>query len=147
MKPILFCVAAMVCYAVGNVILDLKFGTKYNNLVLMVCYGVIIVPLACIALQITKTDDPSFNWPSTKDELWALAFLGICFFGGEYFYIGAYTCGGNTRTVTSVAVVLPVMVATIKFHLNRELPTPMQMVGCAMTMAGVLIFVFNSKQK
>lgn len=144
MKPVIFALVSMFCYALCNVILELKLS-KYNNLTIMVCYGAIIFAMAFSFLQATKTSDPSFDFPK-GGSLVATIVVGLLFFAADYFYIGAYTNGGNLATITIITVMCPVFASSIKYCLTKNLPNVWQVGGYSMAFIAIVLIVIGNKK-
>ena len=77
MKPIIFALVATACYAVCNVLLELKFS-KLNQLTLMIVYASVIWLSAVGLRQLVKTNDPSFNFPVGTTMVLAIVLGLIC---------------------------------------------------------------------
>jgi drug/metabolite transporter (DMT)-like permease len=136
MKPVIFAIVAMMCYAVSNVLLETKFS-KFNNLTLMVCYGAVIWVTAFVVRQVTKTTDSSFDFPK-GNMFWLVMLLGIIFALADYFYVGAYTNGGDLLTVTCITVMFPVFASLIKFGITRSVPNSWQITGYLLAVVAIL---------
>lgn len=137
MKPVFFSLVATVCYALCNVILELKLS-KINNLTLMILYASIIWICAVVIRQLVKTDDPSFSFP-TGSTLAVAIVLGLIFTVADYCYVGAYNHGGTVLTVTSITLLIPVLASLIKFGLTRQAPNLWQVGGYLLAAAGVAL--------
>jgi drug/metabolite transporter (DMT)-like permease len=137
MKVIIFSMVAMVCYAASNVILELRFS-KYNNLTLMVCYGLVIWLVSLVGRQLTATADPVYNFPVGKD-LALLIVMGLIFAAADYFYIGAYTNGGSLMTITCISIMFPVFASAIKFAVTHKTPNMWQIAGYIMAALAVIL--------
>lgn len=145
MKPVIFALLAMVCYAISNVLLELKFS-KYNTFTIMICYLSIVVTFAIIGRQVTLTDDPSFKFPTGSALMWMIV-LGLVFTAADYFYIGAYTNGGSLMTITGIVVMFPVFASIVKFAVNRDLPNGWQVAGYALAVCAVALVTKGSMVK
>src|SRR5262245_2976071 len=120
MKPILFTLIATACYAVCNVLLELKFS-KLNALTLMIMYASVIWISAFGVRQLVKTDDPSFSFP-VGTMLLLVIMLGLIYAAGDYFFVSAYTNGGDVVTITCITVLIPVVASLLKFGITKSLP-------------------------
>lgn len=137
MKPVIFAVLATLCYAAANLIMDQRFA-KYNNLTVMVCYSLVIFLSASLLRQITKTNDPSFNFPQGSSLVWVVI-MGLIFTAADYFYIGAYTNGGSLMTVTSIIVMFPVFAGVLKYLWTGDSPNGWQVGSCLVAIVAVLM--------
>lgn len=145
MKPILFTLVATACYAVCNVLLELKFS-KLNALTLMVLYASVIGFTAFGMRQIVKTDDPSFNFPTGTFLFLALG-LGLIYTMGDWFFISAYNKGGDVVTITCITVLIPVVASLIKFSITKQLPNLWQVSGYVLAAGGVVLVAKGSIAK
>ena len=136
-KPVIFSLLALMCYSVTNVILEQKFS-KFNNLTLMCVYMVPILVVAFIGRTIVKTSDSAFNFPVGQDLLLLVA-IGVIFAAADYFYIGAYTNGGDLGTITCIIAMLPVVASIMKFVWTQSLPNGYQMAGYVLAFLAVLL--------
>jgi drug/metabolite transporter (DMT)-like permease len=148
-KAVLYAMLAPILYALANVILEYKFS-KFNNLSLMVIYGTVIVTLAIITRTIVRGTDPAFNFPNGS-ELYLLLALGAIFFLADYFFIGAYTNGGDLLTITILTILFPVFASIFKFLgsliISDMVSTPpniMQISGYILAAIAVLLVVKGS---
>lgn len=141
-KPVLFSLLAMVCYAIVNVLFEQKFA-KFNNLTAMCIYPLPILLVGIVGRYMTKTSDPSFDFPVGLD-LTILIAMGFIAAAADYFYFGAYTGGGDLLTVTSIIVMFPVASSLIKFVLTRGLPNVWQISGYILAVGAMLLVAKGS---
>ena len=137
MKPILYALFGTICYAMGNVLLEQKLS-KYNNLTLIVCFSFITCGLALIMRQFTKNDDPSYSFPVGLGLVFMLV-LGVIYFGGDYFFIGAYTNGGNLFTIVSITLLFPVFASIFKLAFTKNTPNLWHIGGYLLATLAVLM--------
>jgi drug/metabolite transporter (DMT)-like permease len=145
MKPILFTLVATGCYAVCNVLLEVKFS-KLNALTLMILYASVIGISAFGVRQLVKSDDPSFNFPSGTFLLLALG-LGLIYATGDWFFVSAYNKGGDVITITSITVLIPVVASLIKFGMTKSLPNLWQVSGYVLAAGAVVLVAKGSVVK
>lgn len=141
-KPVIFSFLALACYSVTNVILQEKFS-KFNNLTLMCVYMVPILVVAVIGRVVTKTSDPSFDFPVGQD-LAVLIGVGILFAIADYFYVGAYTNGGDLTTTTCIIAMLPVVASIIRYAWVGGIPNAYQISGYFCALLAVLLVAKGS---
>jgi hypothetical protein len=127
----------MVFYAIANVLLDLKLS-RFNNLTLMVCYAFIVFSVALVGRQVVGMTGTSVAFP-TGEAFVAVVFLGLAFAVADYFYVGAYTNGGNILLVTTITVMFPVVASLIKFGLTRTLPNGWHIGGYIAAVGAILL--------
>jgi drug/metabolite transporter (DMT)-like permease len=142
MKPVIFTLIATICYAIANVLFDLKLS-KYNILSTIICYISVILVVAILGRIFTKVDDASFDFP-TGSALVAVIILGLIYVTADYFFVGAYTNGGSLVTVTSILTLVPVFASIIKFSINHTLPNRWQVVGYILASLAVLLVAKGS---
>jgi len=142
MKPILFALIATLLYAVCNVLLELKFS-KLNPLTLMIVYASVIWISAVSMRQVMKTDDPSFSFP-TGTLLAVAIVLGLIYAVGDYFFVSAYTHGGDVVTITSITILIPVLASLIKFGITKQVPNLWQVSGYILAAGGVILVARGS---
>ena len=145
MKPILFTLVATACYAVCNVLLELKFS-KLNALTVMILYASVIWISAFGMRQLVKTNDPSFNFPAGTMLLAAIV-LGLIYTAGDYFFVSAYTNGGDVVTITCITILIPVVASLIKFGVTKDLPNLWQVSGYALAAGGVILVAKGSMKQ
>ncbi|MDP3958280.1 MAG: hypothetical protein Q8Q36_02355 [bacterium] len=120
-KALVFAILAPIFYALANVILEHKFS-RYNNLTIMIVLYSVVIAIAVIVRHTIKTDDPSFNFPS-GNELWlGVVGLALILFFADFFFIGAYTNGGDLATITFLTVLFPVFASFFKFSGSKLIP-------------------------
>jgi len=142
MKPILFALIATLFYAVCNVLLELKFS-KLNPLTLMIVYASVIWISAVGMRQVMRTDDPSFSFPT--GTLLAIAIgLGLIYAVGDYFFVSAYTHGGDVVTITSITILIPVVASLLKFGITKQVPNLWQVSGYILAAGGVVLVAKGS---
>ena len=145
MKPILFTLVATACYAVCNVLLELKFS-KLNALTLMIVYASVIWISAVGMRQLAKTNDPSFNFPAGTLLLVAIV-LGLIYTAGDYFFVSAYTNGGDVVTITCITILIPVVASLLKFGITKQLPNLWQVSGYVLAAGAVVLVAKGSMTK
>ncbi len=141
-KPVIFSILAMACYSIANVLLEQKF-TKYNNLTVICVYTLVVLSLAVVGRALTKTSDPSFDFPVGMNLALLIA-LGFIIAAADYLYIGAYTNGGDLLTVTSIIALFPVFSSLIKFVLTRGIPNVWQVSGYLLAFGAVILVAKGS---
>ena len=145
MKPILFALVATACYSVCNVMLELKFS-KLNALTLMIVYASVIWISAVGLRQVVKTSDPSFSFPGGTMLVLAIV-LGLIYTAGDYFFVSAYTNGGDVVTITCITVLIPVVASLMKFGITKHVPNLWQVSGYVLAAGAVLLVAKGSMTK
>ncbi len=144
MKSVIYALIGLVMYAITNTIIDVRLK-QYSTPSLLVGWYFVLLPLALGLYLYQRFAGKPTTLPSGND-LW-FRVRGSNFFVADFFYIGAFTVGGNAITITILAVLLPVVVALIKFVWVKEVPTPYHSAAfaCAL-LAVVFIAVGNAKK-
>src|SRR5215470_10811469 len=145
MKPIVFTLVATGCYAVCNVLLELKFS-KLNALTLMIVYASVIWISAVGIRQLVKSNDPSFSFPVGTMLVLAIV-LGLIYTTGDYFFVSAYTSGGDVVTITCITVLIPVVASLLKFAITKSLPNLWQVSGYLLAAGAVVLVAKGSMTK
>jgi drug/metabolite transporter (DMT)-like permease len=119
MKSVIYALIGLVMYAITNTIIDVRLK-QYSTPSLLVGWYLVLLPLA-LGLYLYQR------------------------FAGRPTALP--TVGGNAITITILAVLLPVVVALIKFVWVKEVPTPYHLAAfaCAL-LAIVFIAVGNAKK-
>ena len=145
MKPILFTLVATACYAVCNVLLELKFS-KLNALTLMIVYASVIWISAFGLRQLVKTSDPSFGFPTGTLLLLAIG-LGLIYTTGDYFFVSAYNKGGDVVTITCITILIPVVASLLKFGITKQAPNLWQVSGYVLAAGAIVLVAKGSMAK
>jgi drug/metabolite transporter (DMT)-like permease len=145
MKLIIFALIGVVLYAIQNTLIDVKLK-GYSTVGILLRFYIVLLPLALGLFLYQKIAGQPLVIPS-GDALKVLAAIAVMFFVADFFYIGAYTSGGNVVVVTILLVLMPVLGALMKYVWVKEVPTPYHLASfvCA-TLAVVFIAVGNSKK-
>ena len=141
-KPVVFALLGMALYAVVAVVLEQRLA-RYNNLTLICVFTPVVLAAVVVARHIMKGSDPSFDFPVGWDLAIVLA-LGIAIAAADYFYVGAYTSGGDLFTITCAAILMPVFASVLKFAWTMTLPNLWQVGGYALAAAAVVLVAKGS---
>jgi drug/metabolite transporter (DMT)-like permease len=137
MKPIFLVVSAMFCYGIANVLMEQKLS-RYNSITLIVCYGAVILIMAVAVREFVKTDDASFSFPRGLDMLFVFV-LGVVFFAADYFYVSAYTSGGNLYAIVCASMMFPVFASLMKLAWTGSAPNYWQIGGYVLAAGSILL--------
>jgi drug/metabolite transporter (DMT)-like permease len=145
MKSIIYALIGIILYAVQNTIIDVRLK-QYSTVSLLVGMYIILLPLGVGLFLYQKYMGQAMITPSGNDFK-IVAFVAAMFFIGDFFYVGAYTSGGNVVTITILLVLMPVIGGLMKFWWLKESPTPYHFVAfvCA-ALAIVFIALGDSKK-
>ena len=146
MKSVIFALIAIVLYAIQNTVIDVKL--KSNSTVsLLLGFYIILLPIAICHFSYMKLFGGGVVMP-TGNSLLILGGVAVAFYVADYFYIGAYTAGGNVASVSIIAVLMPAVGVIMKFFWVKETPTPYHYGGFVFaTLAIIFIAIGNSKKE
>jgi drug/metabolite transporter (DMT)-like permease len=145
MKSIIFALVGVILYAIQNTIIDVKLK-QYSTVSLLMGLYIILLPLAVGLFLYQKFTGQAVIIPSGS-SFKILAAVAIMFFVTDFFYIGAYTSGGNVVVITILLVLMPVIGALIKFMWVKEIPTPYHFAGFIFAMIAVIFIAIGNSKK
>jgi drug/metabolite transporter (DMT)-like permease len=145
MKTILFALVGIILYAIQNTIIEVKLK-QYSTISLLVGWYMVLLPLAVGLYVYQKLAGIPVISPHGSDFK-MLAAVAAMFFIADFFYIGAFTSGGDVVTITILLTLMPVVAALLKFIWVKDVPTPFHLAAflCAVC-AVVLVAIGNSKK-
>jgi drug/metabolite transporter (DMT)-like permease len=144
-KSIVYAIIGIVLYAIQNVIIDVKLK-QYSTISLLLGFYLALLPLAGLLFVYQKYFGDGVVVPS-GDALKIVAVVAVMFFIADFFYLGAYTSGGNVVVVTILLVLMPIIGALLKFLWVKEVPTLYHIASFVFaTLAVVFIAIGNSKK-
>ena len=135
MKPVLFACLAMVFYAFQNVLIEQKLS-RYSTVAILVFFYASLFPAALAAFFALKASGQQVAVPSGA-MMWATVGIGTLYFFGDYFYIGAYTRGGNLFTVATIVALFPALASVMKYLWTGVLPNRYHVIGYVFAFAAV----------
>lgn len=146
---VLYVLAADVCYGLLHVILGNKLN-EIKTLTLMSVYVPVVLGSVLLARSLTKTSDPSFDFP--QGNLLVIAMMiGIIVFAAEYCYVGAYNHSADPSIVAALALLTPIFTALFGWAASKLFAgfvfTPPNMtlvVGYVFSAVGVWLVVKGS---
>src|SRR5437870_542068 len=112
MKSIVYALIGTVLYAVTGVVIEQKLE-KFNSTSLVLLFCLPIVPIALSILFFQKVGGHDLKFPSGA-AFWIVMLLGIIYFFADYFYIGAFTAGGDVVTISTIILIVPAIAAIMK---------------------------------
>jgi drug/metabolite transporter (DMT)-like permease len=137
MKSIIFAIFATILYAVSGVIIEQKLE-KFNTIPLTLLFTLAFIPLGLGILTFQKFTHQEIKFP-THGLLWLTLAMGAFYFLADYFYIGAFTAGGNVIVITTIIVIAPVIAALFKHLWTGSTPNAYQVVGYLLAATSVLL--------
>ena len=73
--------------------------------------------------------------------------LGLIYTAGDYFFVSAYTNGGDVVTITCITVLIPVVASLMKFGITKHVPNLWQVSGYLLAAVAVLLVAKGSMTK
>lgn len=137
MRGAIYATIAVVLFSFLNVALEQKLS-KYNAAALMLCFYVVMVPLAFARVGFVRITDGSVAFPT--GVLLAFVFLfGAVYFVADFSYISAFTsAGADVMTVTTILMMTPVFSSLVKYvYTGGGLPNVSQVIGYLLTIAAI----------
>ena len=136
MNPILLALAGMTIYAVTGVIIEQRLE-KFSTVALALLFVLPMLPISLLWLWIQKSHG-GITFP--KGAALALTLvLGVVYFFADYFYLGAFTSGGNALTISTIAITAPVLTALIRHFWVGGWPNGWQITGYVFAACAVLL--------
>ncbi len=142
MKPILLALAGMTIYSLTGVIIEQKLE-RFSTASLVLLFTAPMVPIAILWLLAQRAQGQAVAFP--KGELLVLTLvLGAIYFFGDYFYLGAFTSGGNVLVISTIAIMSPVLTALVRHFWVGGWPNGYQIGGYLLAASGVLLLAFGN---
>jgi drug/metabolite transporter (DMT)-like permease len=121
MKSSLYTLMALVFFTVFGIMMETKMS-KFTHSAIMACIYAMTLPMAIFVTWTLR----AYGQPVTIPIGWELAplliGLGIAYFFGDFFYIGAFTSGGSAVSVTTIITLLPVSTAMAMWIISGNTP-------------------------
>ncbi|MBX4187452.1 MAG: DMT family transporter [Candidatus Doudnabacteria bacterium] len=137
MKSYLYALIGTALYAITGVVIEQKLE-KFNNTALVLLFVLPMIPIALLWLWFQKTTHQEINFP-TGSALWIVMILGVAYFFADYFFLGAFTAGGNVMTVSTILLLTPAIAAIIKYLWVGGKPNVYQVSGYVLIAAAMLL--------
>jgi drug/metabolite transporter (DMT)-like permease len=145
MKPFLFAFFAIILYAVQNALIDEKLR-RYSTASLLVGFYLVMLPLGGLFLGYMKATGKPIEVP-VGNHLWILIAVAVMFFLADLLYLGAYTNGGNAIMITILVVLVPVLVALIKFVWFKYTPTNYHIASFFFALLSIVFIAIGNNKK
>src|SRR5687767_550703 len=113
MRPIIYAVIGVVLYGIQNAIIDVKLR-QYSTVGLLIGWYVTMLPMGLLLFAYQKYAQQEIVLPP-YDAMKIVAIVAVMFFIADFFYISAFTNGGDALTITILALLVPLIVAITKF--------------------------------
>lgn len=142
MKPILLALAGMTIYSLTGVIIEQKLE-KFSTASLVLLFTAPMVPIAILWLIAQRAQGQTVSFP-TGGLLALTLVLGAIYFFGDYFYLGAFTSGGNVLVISTIAIMSPVLTALLRHFWVGGWPNGYQIGGYLLAASGVLLLAVGN---
>lgn len=140
-----FCVHRYHLYAIQNAVIDVKLK-QFSTVSILLGFYIILLPLACGLFLYQKLMGQPLVFP-TGEPLKILAVVSAVFFVADFFYVGAYTSGGNVVAITTICILMPVVGGLMKFVWVKEVPTPYHLAGFVLAALAVILIAVGDTRK
>lgn len=145
MKSIIYALIGVILYAVQNTIIDVRLK-QYSTVSLLVGWYVVLLPLAAGLYLYSRYVGSPTVFPIGSD-LKLLGAVAVMFFIADFFYIGAFTAGGNVVAITILLVLMPVIGALMKFVWVKEAPSAYHLWGFVFAVFAVVFVAVGDAKK
>jgi drug/metabolite transporter (DMT)-like permease len=142
-KPVLFAICAMLCYATANVLYELRLS-KVNNIVVLCGWYAAMLPVALVILMGLRLGKTPVVWPG-REHIPMIILTAVIWFIADSFFTGAYTSGGTLITVTSITIMFPAFAALIKYYASGHTPNWYQISGYLLAVGAVMLILKGSE--
>lgn len=137
MKPVILALIGMSIYATTGVVIERWLG-KASTAALVLLFTAPMVPVAAAWLLAERQLGHKVAFPA-GGLFWLTVVLGIVYFFGDYFYLGAFTAGGSAVTISTIAIMAPVLTAVARHFLVGGWPNGYQTAGYVLAAVAVLL--------
>lgn len=143
MQSIIYAFIGTILYAMTGVVIEQKLE-KFNTPSLVFLFMVPMIPIALVWIWAQKSLHQQVNFPSGT-AFWLVMVLGVLYYFADYFYIGAFTSGGNVLTITTIVLIAPAIASIIKYYWVGGKPSALQVGGYLCIVAGMLLITKGTK--
>lgn len=143
MKSYIYALMGTALYAITGVVIEQKLE-KFNTTALVLLFVIPIVPVALIGLWIQKSTNHEINFP-TGSALWITMVLGVTYFFADYFYLHAFTQGGNVVTISTIILIVPAVAAILRYFWVGGKPNVYQVAGYALIVVAMFLVAKGNK--
>lgn len=137
MKPILLALAGMAIYSLTGVIIEQRLE-KFSTVALVLLFVAPMVVVSLFWILGQRSLGQTVVWPKGS-LLWLTILIGIVYFFADYFYLGAFTSGGNVLVISTIAIMAPVFTAIVRNLWVGSWPNAYQVAGYALAACAVLL--------
>ena len=142
MKSIFYALAAIILYGFAGVVIEQKLH-GFNTIALTFLFTLPFIPLGLIFLSGQKIAGEEIAFPGGI-YFWITMALGALFFLADYFYLGAFTSGGDVITITTILLMAPAVAAIVKHFSAGGFPNAYQIAGYIFVLAAMFLITKGS---
>ena len=143
MKSIIFAFAAMLLYGISSLVIEQKFE-RYNTIVLTFLFTLPFIPLTLLFLGGEKVMGERIIFPQ-GNYFWLIMVMGVLYFFADYFFVGAFTAGGNVLTILTIMMLSPVVAVVAKYLWVGGVPSAYQIVGYIFAACAVFLLAVGAR--
>ena len=146
MKPIIYAILGAIFYGLSTVIIEQKLS-KIHSMVIIICYFPIVILFSIILWKIFQytSPSPSLNIPTDKTTWTSFLTLGIIVFCASFFFLGAFTSGGNAIVVSSLLILAQIAATIFRNFWIKEIPNPYQITGYLLAAIAIILISLGNK--
>lgn len=142
MKSLLLALVGITIYAFSGVVIEQRLE-KFSTAALVLLFSAPVMVISLIWLLVERSQGTPISFPKGSLLLLAVV-LGVLYYFGDSFYLGAFTSGGNVLTISTIAIMAPVLTAIIKNIWVGGWPNAFQLGGYAFAAVAVLLLAKGS---
>lgn len=144
MKIFLSVISACFLWAIQNAVLEIKLSKSSPLTIMLITYATAL-PLGLVTLFVLKQTSNVPVFPTTEVLAWAVG-SAVLFFIADFLFIGAYSLGGDSTSITILTLSIPVFVILIKCIWKGEVPS-MYHLAAFVTACMTFFFVYLAEVK
>jgi drug/metabolite transporter (DMT)-like permease len=137
LKQVIYAAAAVVLYALGNVMMEQKLKSFTQFGIMIFCY-IPMVFMTIGALGFMKYRGQPIAFPS-GDAIYVAGAIAIVFFLADTFFFSAYTNNADALTVSSIVLLFPAAASAMKYFWTGEPPNRFHVAAYAVAIAAVAL--------
>lgn len=144
MKIFLSVISACFLWAIQNAVLEIKLSKSSPLAIMLITYATAL-PLGILTLFVLNQTSKVPVFPNGEVLAWAIG-SAVLFFIADFLFIGAYSLGGNSTSITILTLSIPVFVILIKFVWKGEAPSLYHLLAFVSACA-TFLFVYLAEAK
>lgn len=145
MKPVIFAILGIILYSMVGVVIEQKLE-RFSTVSLVLLTTVPMVAVAIVWLASQKATGQAIAFPS-GNYLWLALGIGLLYYAADYFFLGAFTSGGNALVIATLVALSPVVTALVKFLWLGSKPNGYQVAAYLCALAAVILVTKSNLAK